>query len=156
METWNKLRRIFSGISEYKQQKVLNKDRNVEVYCNYNSAWIGTFLESRIGKQPKGTWSVVGIYNQPLTPIVFNLAKFKIFYTAENVHVPESHWQRYEHLFLENRRVALSIGFDYINHPKYCRFPYWFMRHFKPTDTLENIKTRIEKWNNQLDRVART
>lgn len=155
METWNKLRRIFSGISEYKQQKVLNKDRNVEVYCNYNSAWIGTFLESRIGKQPKGTWSVVGIYNQPLTPIVFNRAKFKIFYTAENVHVPESHWQRYEDLFLDDKRVALSLAFDYINHPKYCRVPLWLMSNFKPTDTLENIKTRIEKWNLQEDRMVR-
>lgn len=155
MMTWKEIRHTLGGLKAYFAEKKQNKNRMVASYGS-RSAWIGQFIEARFGRQAYGRWAVIHISGQPLTPIIFDGARYKIFFTGENVHVPESHWQRYEHLFLENRRVALSIGFDYINHPQYCRVPLWIMYNFKPSDTLEDIRAKINQWNKQSDRVART
>lgn len=154
MMTWKEIRHTLGGLKNYFAEKKLNRNQIVASYGG-RAQWMETFIETRLGKQPRGRWAVIHISGQPLTPIVFDNAKYKIFFTGENVHVPESHWQRYEHLFLENRRVSMSIGFDYNNHPQYCRVPLWLMRHFKPTDTLDDIRARIDGWNSHYDRAKR-
>lgn len=149
------LKRVIRGVLVYRKQHRQNAGRNVSTYCFGGSRWFERFIESRFQQLPKNNWAVIGIYEQPLTPIVFNRAQHKIFYTAENVHVPESHWQSYEHLFLEDKRIDLSLGFDYVDHVKYCRLPFWVIRHFKPTDTYNDIVERINGWNCQQDRQFR-
>ena len=80
--------------------------------------------------------------------IKINRSKYKIFYTLENVHVKDSYWQKYEDLLLCDENIDLSLGFDYLEHNKYLRFPYWLMTVFEPTETYETIKKKCELINN--------
>ena len=46
--------------------------------------------------------------------------KLKIFFTGEDLH---NQYKNYDDHLLEI--VDISLGFEYINHPKYLRFPLW-------------------------------
>jgi len=111
--------------------------------------WLYQFIIKRgiLTKSSKKSISIFSV-NGDKSAIDFNRSNIKIFYTAENVHVPFSHWQKYEDLLLTKKSVNLSLGFDYINHPKYLRFPYWIMANFKPDDDYTSIKNTC----NQLTR----
>lgn len=41
--------------------------------------------------------------------------------------------------------VDLAIGNDYIDNPKYLRFPYWLFTIFNPESSSEDIKEKIEE-----------
>lgn len=86
--------------------------------------------------------------------IDLNRSNFKIFYTVENVHVPDSHWQKYEDLLLDNKSIDLSLGYDYIDHEKYLRFPYWIMTNFKPDDDFAAIKQTCDYLNKPLINIG--
>lgn len=46
-----------------------------------------------------------------------------IFYAAENLK-NEAYWN-YSDAFLNEPKIDLSIGFEYFEHERYCRFPNW-------------------------------
>lgn len=103
--------------------------------------WLYQFIVKRgiINPNSKKTLSIFSVNGEKLA-IKINLSKYKIFYTVENVHVPCSYWQKYEDLLLDDKSIALSLGFDYLNHERYLRFPYWMMTNFKPEADYESIK----------------
>lgn len=79
--------------------------------------------------------------------INFNRSDKKVFYTVENVHVPYSHWQKYEDLLLDHKSIDLSLGYDFISHEKYLRLPYWIMTNFKPDADYGLIKQTCDGLN---------
>ena len=89
-----------------------------------------------------------GVYGNPIS-ICLIKSKYKIFYSFENVHAQQSYWNKYENYLLNNKRVNLSIGFDYIQNKKYVRFPYWIFTMFQPTDSTQTIKTIIDNIENE-------
>lgn len=76
----------------------------------------------------------------------------KVFFTGENVHSPiaKSH-QVYADNCVNN--VNLSLGFDYLDHPNYLRFPLWMMYLVPYNATFEDVKNTIEKINNPEHRL---
>lgn len=60
-------------------------------------------------------------------------SKYKIFLSVENVHVELSPWAKYKDYLLSDRGITLSLGFDYIDHDKYLRFPFWLQSQFEPS-----------------------
>lgn len=114
--------------------------------------WLLQFITSKDYLHTTGkTISVFGVNGDKLA-IYLNRSDYKIFYTIENVHVKDSPWIKYEDLLIENRKIDLSLGFDYISHEKYLRFPYWLMTVFSPNDTYETIKRKCEQLNRrQID-----
>ncbi len=63
----------------------------------------------------------------------------KIFFTGENV---ENFPSYRDHMI---GRTDLSVGFEYIDHPKYLRFPLWILYIIQPEWGLEEIKAHLEK-----------
>ena len=119
--------------------------------------WLFQFIYKRgIITNNRKTLSIFSV-NGDRIAIDMNLSDYKIFYTVENVHVPNSSWQRYEDLLLNKRSIKLSIGFDYIIHDKYFRLPYWIMANFKPDADYESIKKTCELLNkHEIDIKSRS
>jgi hypothetical protein len=110
--------------------------------------WLSKFIIERgvLKNNSKKTVSVFSV-NGDRFAIDINKSDFKIFYTGENVHVPDSHWEKYNDLLLNKKSINLSLGFDYIEHEKYLRFPLWLMYFFNPASDIQAIKTVCENLN---------
>jgi alpha(1,3/1,4) fucosyltransferase len=109
--------------------------------------WLIQFILSKgYLNNGKSTLSIFGVNGDKLA-ISINKSDYKIFYTIENVHVKLSPWIKYEDMLLNDNRINLSIGFDYLEHENYLRFPYWVMTMFNPTDDYEIIKAKCNKLN---------
>lgn len=110
--------------------------------------WLAQFVETRklLSQTEKLVlFSVFGLR----TMMRFNCSHYKIFVARENVHRPN--WSHYEDLCLNEKWIDLVVGFDYLEHDKYIRFPLWLMWIFEPTATYENIKQICKKINNPND-----
>ena len=127
---------------------LLMQTKYVQVLRPIELHWLHKFISKRIDIPQNKTLSIFGINGDKLA-IALNRSDYKLFYTIENVHVKYSHWNLYEDLLLENKNISLSLGFDYINHPQYLRFPYWLMATFDPDDDYKKIRSKCDEINNR-------
>ena len=107
------------------------------------SHWLYRFISKRLHLPASKTIGLFSVNGNKLA-IKLNSSTYKIFYTIENVHTKNSPWYPYEDLLINNNNIDLSLGFDYINHPKYLRFPYWIMTLFDPEDTYKTISEKCQ------------
>lgn len=103
----------------------------------------------------KGEISCYAAYAEPLV-YHFHHNKFKFFYTQENTHAANSPWLRWKECWLWKDAPSLSIGFDYVDHPKYIRFPYWIEHIFGPIATRQDVAAFVVKHNICVDLMSRT
>lgn len=70
----------------------------------------------------------------------------KVFYSGEdlNLRFPEMK-EKFDRYALDY--VDLSLGFDFVDNPKYLRFPNWIRYHFDPCSTEEDIENIVDYWN---------
>lgn len=153
----NNLRQIYRTVRRYYKEYKASKPDRIKLYnCSMyeksaSDNWLYQFIQRRrilkdYSKETLGIFSV----NGEKFVIDFNSCSYKIFYTIENVHVNDSHWQKYEDLLLNKESVSLSLGFDYIDNEKYLRFPYWLMTVFKPEDDYNAIKKKCALLSNPV------
>lgn len=74
----------------------------------------------------------------------------KVFYSAEDLHLRSDALlnemrEKYDLYALDY--VDFAMGYDFIDNPKYLRFPYWLISIFKPDVTEEDIEFLVDKWN---------
>lgn len=109
-------------------------------------AWLINFIERRgllNNKRIK-----IGLYSifAPFWLSKFDRADIRIFVERENLHKPLM--QSWLHRFLDDDRIDLSLGFDYLDHPQYMRFPFWIMWSvFSPIANYSDIKKQVERMN---------
>ena len=116
--------------------------------CGNNNEFLVQFIADRMHVEcKKGDLACFSIYGPIPATIRMNRAKRKIFYTIENTHVPQSCWQPLEDIHLKIPSLSLSLGFDYYDHPRYLRLPFWIERPFGALATREDIVSFIEKHN---------
>jgi len=145
--------RYLKVLRRYLLESRINKGQRVKVFNDGGAPeykWFRYFIE-RNNLFPSSGKDIFLFctYSRVIEAMSFCQGKPIIYYTSENIHVKQSPWNRYEHLFLSDKKINLSIGFDYIDHPKYVRFPYWIIRHLRYSDTIEDIKRIIDFWNCQ-------
>lgn len=142
-------------IDIYRFARRYNRDYTISKQCSvkiFNSLFMGEWLKAFIEKRnildfsSKKTLSIFSV-NGDRFAIDINRSDYKIFCTGENVHVPYSNWAKYEDLLLNKKSIDLSMGFDYIDHEKYLRFPLWLMYFFRPTDNFQEVKLTCERLN---------
>lgn len=113
----------------------------------YQDMWYVDFIEKR-GLLKGKPQLKIGIYSifAPMWLRLFDNSDIRIFQARENLH--KSSMQGWLHHFLDDPKIDLSIGFDYIEHPQYLRIPFWMTWSiFSPTDNYEDIKNKINKMN---------
>lgn len=153
----NEMRRIYRTIRRYYKEYKASKPNKIKLYnCSVyekgaSDNWLYQFIQRRriLKDHSKDTLGIFSVNGERIA-IDFNSCTYKIFYTIENVHVPDSHWQKYEDLLLNKKSIHLSLGFDYIDHENYLRFPYWLMTVFKPEDDYTAIKQKCAWLNNPV------
>lgn len=150
----NDLRRFYRFARRYYKEYKASKPNRIKLYnCSVyendvKDNWLYRFITNRniLNNHSKETLGIFSVNGEKII-IDFNSCTYKIFYTIENVHVPDSHWQKYEDLLLNKKYIDLSLGFDYIHHEKYIRFPYWLMTVFNPDDDYNAIKQKCDILN---------
>ena len=146
------LKKIYRFTKNYLHFYKLSKPYNIKVF---NAQWGSNVIVSDhwlfkfIDKLDLSSSGFITIFSVNGSRKIIDLvkSKYKIFYTAENVHVPLSHWQKYEDLLINKRNIDLSLGFDYIEHQKYLRFPLWLMYNFKPNSSITDVHSYIAATN---------
>lgn len=122
-------------------------EKGIEV-CGDHNDFIVRFIADRMHIEcNKGDMACFSVYGTVPAIIRLNRAKRKFFYTAENTHVPESLWQQFEDIHLKEPSLSLSLGFDYYEHPRYLRIPYWMERPFGALATREDVADFINQHN---------
>lgn len=102
--------------------------------------WFARFLTARLGQEAAQRFSLVSVFGKRRT-FWFNRREKKIFYTGENV-------KRYpDYADHALPYTVLSLGFDYLDHPKYIRFPLWIAYLFNGTETLEELHQKVDALN---------
>ena len=119
---------------------------NIE-QCDANCEYWPKFIVNRLGIEPaKGEVAVMSTSSIP-DLLWVNRNRNKILYIPENIHAKWSTWKSWENCWTWKHAPTLSIGFDYSDHPKYIRFPYWILTIFPPTATHEDVVRFIDKYN---------
>lgn len=130
-----------------KCQLQLNQGRQVQFYNfwqqpldeMYWSRWFKARPEL-LGNKPNlkvGMFSVFGDRNV----INHTDCDVNIFYSAENLK-NESYW-KYADAFLNEPRIDLSIGFEYFEHERYCRFPNWMDVFFVVQSDIPRVCSQL-------------
>ncbi|GIZ15180.1 glycosyltransferase family 10 domain-containing protein [Capnocytophaga catalasegens] len=112
-----------------------------------NRLWFYRFIKNRNIKTSMTFFSVFGFR----WFMKFFRGK-KVFFTGE--YVQKGGITKSLETYADNcvNDVNLSMGFDYIKHPNYVRFPLWILYFVQPEMTFEDLKNRIETINNPLYR----
>lgn len=120
------------------------KSHQVRLYNWYTidpEFWLIRFIKER-GLLKANSDKILSIFS--VFGYRFNIdidrSDFKIFYTGENVHSSGFAFNEYDDLLLNKKSVNLSLGFDYIEHEQYLRFPLWLLYLFGPNESLESIR----------------
>lgn len=125
-----------SNIKVFNSQIYDNNNYMFAVNLNKKKHWLYSFIFERGFVNHKiSIWGVNGYKGLH----VLDSNKYKLFFTVENVHVIQSPWFKYRDLFLNDTHFDISLGFDYLCHPKYIRFPFWIQSQFTPSTQLVNI-----------------
>jgi len=110
--------------------------------------WFYRFIRHR-GILDKAKTKRIDFYSvfgpRPLTKWLMNKEHKSIFFTGENL----DNYPAYADRML--REVDLSIGFEYLDHPKYFRFPLWLLYIIKPEWGLPEIRDYITRAFNQTE-----
>lgn len=143
---FKKLRHIVHNWREYRKQGYCG---NVKIGSKWGG-YIPSYISNRLQLETtKGDTVVVTCYTAPeLVSLLCYWYKHVLFWTAENTHVQDSAWRKFEDIHRLNKRIDLAIGFDYLDsEPNYVRFPFWLCRMFGVKTTYEDVVKFVEKYN---------
>jgi alpha(1,3/1,4) fucosyltransferase len=147
-KTYKELIKDAVGLKKHYEDYNLYKPFQVKLYnwyCFSPDWWLPRFIYERgilkNSKQKIAIFSVFGRRNS----IDIDRSDYKLFFTGENLH---ARFLEYEDLMLNNNNIDLSIGFDYLEHEKYIRFPIWLMTIFEPNESYNSIAQKCKYWNN--------
>lgn len=146
---WYLYKEIPHFIREYK----FFKDKRVRLFNWYEinpNFWLCRFIiiNNILRYNTENTISIFSVFGMRVNFYLDN-SDFKIFYSGENVHAKEFSFSgKYTDNMIESNIVDLSIGFDYLSHDKYMRFPLWILYLFEPESSYKNIKEKCDILNN--------
>lgn len=116
--------------------------------CDEYSSYLAVYIKERLPKQYRENKRIASFSSYSSVDVFrVNRSKYKLFYTGENTHLDTSRWQQWEDCHLWKHAPTLSVGFDYCEHPKYIRFPYWLTHIFKINVTKEKVKDFVAQYN---------
>lgn len=123
--------------------------------CGWGAKFLPRFIQDRMGFQlTRGKVASFNTYSLP-TILHYHRAPIKVFYAQENTHVEKSYWQQFENVWLREPSLSLTCGFDYSEHPKYIRVPYWIEHVFGPMATKQDVADFIAEHNIPFDAIHR-
>ena len=134
------------------QYKIFRSKDSLKLY-NFFSIdkelnWFYYFMQHRNINKPINMFSVLG-YRK----LIKLIRGKKVFFSGEFLHNNNIAPQINAYADHCVEEVDLSMGYDYINHPNYLRFPLWILFFIRPDATFEDIKKKIDLINNPNYRI---
>lgn len=143
---YNESKDCYVALKSYRRQLSTNRDRAVRFYNwweePYEQLWFYRYAMHNGMLSADKVVNFISVYGKRKVADYISEGPI-IFYTGENVHF-EQHIQYADNL-LSNRRIQLSLGFDYLAHPHYMRFPLWIPYLFDPTLDEKGIRKRCDE-----------
>ncbi|MGV8093836.1 MAG: glycosyltransferase family 10 domain-containing protein [Mangrovibacterium sp.] len=141
----NKIRKRHEFRQNFAQQIASNRNRQVQFFNFWDQPFDNMFWNFFFTTRPYllkgrpdlkiGFFSVFG--SREL--VRHTGCDINIFYTAENVRGRFD----YADYFLTERKIDLSMGFEYFGHEKYIRFPNWMDVFFQRMEDIKTICHRL-------------
>ncbi len=141
---------MYKNINDYRKY-LLHKNGNnisgrvesVNIFKDH-TPWLASFINYHFPKSTnKPDIRLISVFGPRF--LIKCREKKTIFYSAENLH-NDHYWDKWADSCLG--AVDLSIGFDYIDAPNYCRIPYWIITHFPYDGDERKIAEKIKSINN--------
>ena len=129
--------------------------KNIQI-CGWGATYLPRFIADRlkVGCR-KGEIACFNTYSLPMI-LHYHRAPIKLFLAQENTHVEGSRWYPFENVWLKEPSLTLTLGYDYAEHPKYMRFPYWLEHVFQVDITMEQLDQFVEEHKYSRDYAIRT
>ncbi len=147
----NKYRYWAKILERRKMANSATRGHQVHMYnwCNFwpQDMWYIDFIEKRglLKDKPKVRIGLYSIF-APMWLRMFDNSDIRIFQARENLH--KKGMETWGHQFINDSKIDLSIGFDYIDNPEYLRIPFWLTWNvFSPTDTFDDVKQKVSNMN---------
>lgn len=128
---------------EYKAQLQGQEGDQVRFYNlwrePFKETWFFRFLSARhLLDSSKKTIAFSSVFG-PRAVIRYDRSDIHCFFTAENIH---HYYPEYSDLCQAEKKVGLSMGFDFFEDERYLRLPTWALRFFSPEADYAGIKQR--------------
>lgn len=136
---------LYKLLREYQRELSFCKRSDIKIFNFWplqkpEDLWFQLFIVQR-GLLPAGkSVSIYSVFGDRFK-MRFDLLRPKIFFTGEN----KMYRPNYQDHCLGD--VQLSLGFEYIEHPRYLRFPLWYLYFIRPWYKLQDI----QEWVNALE-----
>jgi len=140
---------------EYLIQEARNDDHAIHLYNwwpikSYQSTWLYRFVDSNgLLDSTSKRISFCSVFGSREV-LDYVSSDVKVFYTGENIHLPQ--WRKYADFLLGDSSCDLALGFDCFEDPRYLRFPNWLKR-FDPVLDTQSVATKCEqlRYPNRFD-----
>lgn len=143
---YDKSKDYYVALKSYRRQLAINHGRGVRFYNwweePYEHQWFYRYVNHHKILSANKVFNFISVYGKRDIVEYLNDGLI-IFYTGENVHSAQH--IRYADNLLSNGKIRLSLGFDYLEHSNYMRFPLWIPYLFDPTLDEEGIRRRCEE-----------
>ena len=151
-----RLKSILNLYRRFRKNQEKFKNSNIRYYdfwalSRSEDCWFTQFIEHRNINANHKKINFFSVYGDPKTSLFAGSPK--IFFTGENIFTPTfpAHY-RYQKSYLKN--YNLSLGFNYLAHDKYLRFPLWILYIIPPDADFATIKNLIDSYNNPQHRKS--
>ena len=104
--------------------------------------WLTKFMKYRGLSKGDCRFSFYSVFGQR-DLIHFDKRNVKFFITGENVH--SNRFNDYVDNMLSDNKIALALGFDYIDNPRYVRMPLWLRTQFDPEWSEKEILDHVRR-----------
>lgn len=116
----------------------------------YDSIWLYRFVDNNgLLKNTSKKISFCSVFGSREV-LDYVSSDVKVFYTGENVHLPQ--WRKYSDFLLDDSSCDLALGFDHFEDPRYMRFPNWLKR-FDPVLDTQSVAVKCDqlRYPNKFD-----
>ena len=143
---YGQVRQTCAAYKSYQRQLQTNKERQVRFYNwwkePYEQLWLYRFVKSRNIMPEDEVLNFISVFGKS------EVADFiqdgpVVFFTGENLH--NSDHLSYTNCLRDKKNVKLALGFDWVDEPKYMRFPLWIPYVFDPKLDDDSIRKRCEE-----------
>lgn len=115
---------------------------DLDGFCD--NGWFTRFLKHKFPDEDYKI-NMFGVY-PPHENLAYPMEGKKVFYSMEDLNnrCLEMTYNFDKYAF---DYVDLTMSYDFVDNPKYLRFPYWISKHISPESTEEDIEKKMDYWN---------